>query len=79
MLKSIGLITLGRKSYLDKLEGIDKDGNNQSTYDIRLKGISPGAIEEHVRIERKTERGKKEDNRKNKEGKLQHNAICIQK
>ena len=52
--KSIGLITLGKKSYIDKLEGIDKDGNKQNTYHIRLKGISPGAIEEHVRIERKS-------------------------
>ena len=51
--RSIGLITLGKKSYLDKLEGIDKDWNKQNTYHIRLKGISPGAIEEHVRIERK--------------------------
>ena len=47
--KSIGLITLGKKSYIDKLEGIDKDGNKQNTYHIRLKGISPAAIEEHVR------------------------------
>ena len=47
--KSIGLITLGKKSYLDKLEGIDKDGNKQNTYHIRLTGISPAAIEEHVR------------------------------
>ena len=42
-----------KKSYLDKLEGIDKDGNKQSSFHIRLKGISPAAIEEHVRIERK--------------------------
>ena len=47
--KGIGLITLWKKSYLDKLEGIDKDGNKQNTYHIRLKGISPAAIEEHVR------------------------------
>ncbi len=51
--KSIGLITLGKKSYIDKLEGVDKDGNKHYTYHIRLKGISPAAIEEHVRIERK--------------------------
>ena len=50
--KSIGLITLGKKSYIDKLEGIDKEGNTQHTYHIRLKGISPAAIEDHVKTER---------------------------
>ena len=48
----MGLITLGKKSYLDKLEGTDKNGNKQNTYHIRLKGISPAAIENHIRIER---------------------------
>ena len=47
-IKSIGLITLGKKSYIDKLEGVDKNGNTQHTYHIRLKGISPAAIEDHV-------------------------------
>ena len=51
--KSIGLITLGKKSYLDKLEGIDKNGNKQNSFHLRMKGVSPAAIEEHVRIERK--------------------------
>ena len=50
--KSVGLITLGKKSYLDKLEGIDKDGNKHNSFHIRLKGISPAAIEEHVREEK---------------------------
>ena len=52
-IRSIGLITLGKKSYIDKLEGTDKNGNKQHTYHIRLKGISPAAIENHIRIERK--------------------------
>ena len=52
-IRSVGLITLGKKSYIDKLQGTDKNGNTQNTYHIRLKGISPAAIENHVRIERK--------------------------
>ncbi len=47
--RSLGLITLGKKSYIDKLEGVDKDGNKHYTYHIRLKGISPAAIEDHVK------------------------------
>ena len=50
--KSIGLITLGKKSYIDKLEGVDKDGKKHNTFHIRLKGISPAAIEDHVKRER---------------------------
>ena len=50
--KSIGLITLGKKSYIDKLEGVDKDGKKHNTFHIRLKGISPAAIEDHVKKER---------------------------
>ena len=52
-IRSVGLITLGKKSYIDRLEGTDQNGNKQYTYHIRLKGISPAAIEKHVRIERK--------------------------
>ena len=52
-IRSVGLITLGKKSYIDKLQGTDKNGNTQNTYHIRLKGISPAAIENHIRIERK--------------------------
>ena len=52
MLKSIGLINLGKKSYIDKLEGFDEDGNKQNTFHIRLKGISPAAIEDHVKKEK---------------------------
>ena len=50
--KSIGLITLGKKSYIDTLEGVDTKGNKHYTFHIRLKGISPAAIEGHVRTER---------------------------
>ena len=51
-IKSIGLITLGKKSYIDKLEGVDKEGNKHYTFHIRLKGISPAAIEDHVQKEK---------------------------
>ena len=52
-IRSVGLITLGKKSYIDKLQGTDKNGATQHTCHIRLKGISPATIENHVRIERK--------------------------
>ena len=58
--KSVGLITLGKKSYIDKLEGVDKDGNKHNTFHIRLKGISPAAIEEHVREEKENNANYKE-------------------
>ena len=32
-------ISLGKKSYIDVLEGTDKDGNKKEAYHIRLKGI----------------------------------------
>ena len=34
------------------MEGVDKDGNTKHAYHIRLKGISPAAIEDHVKKER---------------------------
>ncbi len=35
--ESVGLITLGKKSYIDKLEGIDKDGNkHNNTYNTNI-------------------------------------------
>ena len=52
--RSLGLITLGKKSYIDKLEGTDKEGNTQCGYHIRLKGISVGAIDDHVLKVQKT-------------------------
>ena len=52
-IKSIGLITLGKKSYIDKLEGVDANGNIKHDYHVRLKGISPAAIEDHVTKEQK--------------------------
>jgi hypothetical protein len=41
---STGLIMLGKKSYIDKLRGEDKDGNYYYDYHIRLKGINQAAI-----------------------------------
>jgi len=37
-------IFLGKKSYMDKLEGFDADGKKLSGYHIRLKGITPDGI-----------------------------------
>ena len=51
--KSLGLITLGKKSYIDKLTGVDKEGKTHETFHIRLKGISPAAIEDHVKKEKR--------------------------
>ena len=51
--KSMGLITLGKKSYIDKLTGVDKEGNTHETFHIRLKGISQAAIEDHVKKEKR--------------------------
>jgi len=42
---STGLIMLGKKSYIDKLRGEDKEGNYYYDYHIRLKGINTEAIE----------------------------------
>ena len=41
------------KSYIDKLEGVDANGNIKHAYHIRLKGISPAAIEDHVKKEKR--------------------------
>ena len=41
------LIILGKKSYIDELEGIDKDGNIHKNYHVRMKGISYDAIEDY--------------------------------
>ena len=34
------------------LRGVDENGNTKHAYHIRLKGISPAAIEDHVKKER---------------------------
>ena len=47
--RTLGLITLGKKSYIDRLEGVDKNGVKHQGYHIRLKGISEDAITDHVR------------------------------
>ena len=46
--RSIGLIVLGKKCYIDKLEGTDKEGNKQYSFHIRLKGVSIDAINQYV-------------------------------
>ena len=47
-IRSVGLIVLGKKCYIDKLEGTDKDGTKQYSYHIRLKGISEDAINHYI-------------------------------
>lgn len=42
---STGLIMLGKKSYIDKLEGLGEDGIIYNDYHIRLKGINNEAIQ----------------------------------
>ena len=42
---SKGLIMLGKKSYIDKLEGLGEDGIIYNDYHIRLKGINNEAIQ----------------------------------
>lgn len=37
-------IFLGKKCYIDRLEGIDKNGNKQEDYHIRMKGIPNSVI-----------------------------------
>ena len=34
------------------MEGVDENGNTKHAYHIRLKGISPAAIEDHVKKEK---------------------------
>lgn len=41
------LIILGKKSYIDELEGTDKEGNKHINYHIRMKGIPGEAIEHY--------------------------------
>lgn len=43
-IKAIESIFLGKKAYIDKLEGIDKNGNTSIDYHIRMKGVSKDAI-----------------------------------
>jgi hypothetical protein len=40
-------LALGKKSYVDKLEGFDKDGNKMIGFHVRLKGITEASIEHH--------------------------------
>ena len=54
-IRSTGLIILGKKCYIDKLEGTDKNGIIQNKYHMRLKGISESAIENHIKKEQETE------------------------
>jgi len=53
--RSVGFISLGKKSYIDKLEGKDKKKKKQYTYHIRLKGISPDAVEDACKTQNITE------------------------
>ena len=46
--KSIGLLVLGKKCYINKLQGIDKNGDKQYSWHIRLKGVSEDAIKHHI-------------------------------
>lgn len=52
--RSVGLLVLGKKCYIDKLEGTDKDGKKHYSWHIRLKGVSEDAIKHHVDNESKT-------------------------
>jgi len=42
---STKFIALGKKSYFDKLEGKDKDGNTITGYHTRMKGVSRAGLE----------------------------------
>ena len=44
-------IFLGKKCYIDKLEGLDDDGNLVNDYHIRMKGISNNSIKHKAKIE----------------------------
>tara|TARA_R110000765_G_scaffold394611_2_gene488151 strand:+ start:58 stop:2304 length:2247 start_codon:yes stop_codon:yes gene_type:complete len=46
---SVKFIGLGKKSYYDKLEGKDKDGNIIHSHHIRLKGITKEGIEHQAK------------------------------
>jgi len=43
-------IYLGKKSYIDVLEGTDKDGNKVNGYHTRMKGISEKSIDHYAKI-----------------------------
>ena len=47
-IRSVGLIVLGKKCYIDKHEGTDKEGCKQYSYHIRLKGTSEDAINHYI-------------------------------
>lgn len=44
-IKATNSIFLGKKAYLDVLEGLDKDGNKITGFHARMKGISKDALE----------------------------------
>jgi hypothetical protein len=43
------LIVLGKKCYIDRLVGIDEDGNERVAYHIRLKGVPNSTIEYEIK------------------------------
>jgi len=53
--RSVGFISLGKKSYIDRLEGMDENGEKQYSYHIRLKGISSDAIDDVCKTQNITE------------------------
>ena len=46
-------IFLGKKCYIDKLEGKDENGNAVVDYHIRMKGVSNNAIKHKAKIEQR--------------------------
>jgi len=46
-------IFLGKKCYIDKLEGKDENGNPVVDYHIRMKGVSNNAIKHKAKIEQR--------------------------
>ena len=46
-------IFLGKKCYIDKLEGKDENGNHVVDYHIRMKGVSNNAIKYKAKIEQR--------------------------
>ena len=47
-IKSIQSCFLGKKAYIDKLRGYDKEGNEHIDYHIRLKGVTEAGINHKV-------------------------------
>ena len=47
-------IFLGKKCYIDKLEGEDEEGNHVIDYHIRMKGVSNKAIQHKAKEEVRT-------------------------